>query len=126
METKSLLFGLIGFFLGGLVVSVAATTFDKPNTTSDTSMTMDQMVDSLKDKRGDEFDKAFIAGMIAHHQGAVEMAKIAENNARHDEIKKMSRAIISTQNDEIEQMMQWQNEWGYSSHNSMGTGHNGH
>jgi len=30
METKPLLYGLIGFFLGGLLVSIAATTFDKP------------------------------------------------------------------------------------------------
>ena len=30
MDTKALLYGLIGFFLGGLLVSVAATTFDKP------------------------------------------------------------------------------------------------
>lgn len=30
METKSLLYGLIGFFAGGLLVSIAATTFDKP------------------------------------------------------------------------------------------------
>lgn len=31
METKPLLYGLIGFFLGGLLVSVAAVTFDKPD-----------------------------------------------------------------------------------------------
>lgn len=31
METKPLLYGLIGFFLGGLLVSIAATTFDKPD-----------------------------------------------------------------------------------------------
>lgn len=30
METKPLLYGIIGFILGGLLVSVAATTFDKP------------------------------------------------------------------------------------------------
>lgn len=30
METKPLLYGLIGFFMGGLLVSIAATTFDKP------------------------------------------------------------------------------------------------
>lgn len=29
METKPLLYGLIGFFIGGLLVSVAATTFEK-------------------------------------------------------------------------------------------------
>lgn len=31
MDTKPLLYGLIGFFLGGLLVSIAATTFDKPD-----------------------------------------------------------------------------------------------
>lgn len=30
METKTLLAGLIGFFIGGALVSIAATTFDKP------------------------------------------------------------------------------------------------
>ena len=30
METKPLLYGLIGFFIGGLLVSIAATTLDKP------------------------------------------------------------------------------------------------
>lgn len=40
METKPLLYGLIGFFLGGLLVSIAATTFDKPtDNTSDMSIT---------------------------------------------------------------------------------------
>ncbi len=28
METKELLYGLIGFFIGGLLVSIAATTFN--------------------------------------------------------------------------------------------------
>lgn len=30
MDTKALLYGIIGFILGGLVVSIAATTFNKP------------------------------------------------------------------------------------------------
>lgn len=29
-DSKPLLFGIIGFILGGLLVSIAATTFDKP------------------------------------------------------------------------------------------------
>lgn len=29
METKSLLYGLIGFFIGGLLVAIAANTFNK-------------------------------------------------------------------------------------------------
>ncbi|HET8884065.1 MAG TPA: hypothetical protein VFM68_01185 [Candidatus Saccharimonadales bacterium] len=35
MDTKVLLAGLIGFFMGGLLVSVAATTFDKPRTNAE-------------------------------------------------------------------------------------------
>ncbi len=29
MDTKALLYGLIGFFIGGLLVSIAANTFEK-------------------------------------------------------------------------------------------------
>lgn len=123
METKSLLFGLIGFFLGGLIVSVAATSFDKSSTNTAPDMSMGQMTDSLKAKQGDEFDKAFIAGMIEHHEGAVEMAKLAGVNAKHDEVKKLSLGIISAQEKEIDEMKQWQIDWGYSSmtdHSLMG------
>ena len=126
METKPLLFGLIGFFVGGLIVSVAATTFDKPNTTTGEHMNKNQMTESLKDKQGDEFDKAFIAEMIVHHQGAVDMAQLAESNAKHEEIKKMSREIISAQEAEIEVMKRWQSEWGYSADDVMQSGHMGH
>lgn len=113
METKSLLFGLVGFFLGGLLVSIAATTFDAP-THNTPGMTMTQMSDDLKNKQGDEYDKAFIAMMIDHHEGAIEMAKLSAAHARHDEIKKLSVDIISAQEDEIHQMKQWQADWGYT------------
>lgn len=128
MQTKPLLYGLIGFFIGGLVVSVAATTFDKSNhgtmdNPSMSSMSMDDMTKELKDKTGDEYDKAFIASMIAHHEGAVEMAKLSAQNAKHTEIKQLSSDIISAQEKEISQMKQWQMDWGYPSetmdHSSM-------
>lgn len=122
MQTKPLLYGLIGFFLGGLLVAIAATTFNKPNqddtnnaNTSMSSMSMDDMTADLKDKTSDDFDKAFIASMIAHHEGAVEMAKLSAKNAKHDEIKTLSTNIISAQEKEISEMKQWQMDWGYSS-----------
>lgn len=113
METKPLLYGLIGFFLGGLIVSVAATTFDKP-ASEDSDMSMSQMTDSLKDKQGDEFDQAFVASMIEHHEGAVEMAKLSAQNAKHDEVKQLSSDIIVAQEKEINVMKQWLQDWGYS------------
>lgn len=122
METKSLLYGLIGFFLGGLLVAVAATTFDK-NTQTDTtnssmnSMSMTDMTATLKGKTGDEYDKAFITAMIAHHEGALEMAKLSASSAKHTEVKTLSAAIIAAQEKEISQMKQWQMDWGYTATN---------
>lgn len=112
METKALLYGIIGFILGGLLVAVAATTFDKPATD------MSQMTASLKDKTGDAYDAAFLTDMIEHHQAAVEMAQLSAKNAKHDEIKQLSRDIVSAQQKEINQMKQWQKDWGYSMNSS--------
>lgn len=116
MDTKPLLYGLIGFFIGGFLVAVAATTFDKPETenSAHNEMTMTQMVNSLKDKSGDEYDKAFIDEMIMHHQSAVDMANLSADRAKHDEIKQLSNDIINAQEKEINQMEQWQMDWGYS------------
>lgn len=119
MDTKPLLYGLIGFFIGGFVVSVAATTFDKPeeksNSTTSMSTSMQASANILRDKTGDEYDAAFISEMIVHHEGAVEMAKLSATNAKHDELKVLSTEIIKAQDKEIKQMKQWQKDWGYSS-----------
>jgi len=74
---------------------------------------MEDMMDSLQGKSGDDFDRAFIEGMIVHHEGAVQMAEQAKLNAKHQEIKDMSDAIIDAQTTEINQMRMWQKDWGY-------------
>ena len=79
----------------------------------DESMTMDGMVDSLKGKTGDDFDKVFISEMIDHHQGAIDMAELAEKNSKHDEVKNLADDIISAQTKEIDMMRAWQESWGY-------------
>ncbi|HET6747353.1 MAG TPA: DUF305 domain-containing protein [Candidatus Saccharimonadales bacterium] len=117
METKALVCGIVGFILGGLLVSVAATTFNKPQPQD---MTMEAMVSSLKNKTGDEYDAAFINEMINHHQGAIDMAKMSVDRASHKEIKDLSNTIITAQEKEIAEMKQWQDMWGFkTTHNSM-------
>lgn len=49
-------------------------------------------------------DGAFIVEMIPHHESAVQMAEIAEQQAEHPEIKELSQEIISTQAAEIEDL----------------------
>lgn len=46
-------------------------------------------------------DKAFIDAMVPHHEGAVEMAKVASKHAEHPEIKKLAKDIVSAQEKEI-------------------------
>jgi uncharacterized protein (DUF305 family) len=69
------------------------------------------MCNGLNNKTGDVFDKAFLSEMIAHHQGAIDMANAALKNAKHQEIKDLANAIISAQTKEINQMKEWQVTW---------------
>lgn len=63
---------------------------------------------------GENYDKAFIANMIVHHQGAVDMAKLALKYASHNQIKALSLAILATQSTEISEMTAWGTKWGYN------------
>ena len=57
------------------------------------------------------FDAQFIDGMIEHHQGAIEMAQQALDQAEHEELRTLAEAIIAAQNTEIEQMQEWRTAW---------------
>jgi len=74
-------------------------------------MEMDGMMKNLEGKTGDAFDKAFLADMIMHHQGAVDMAEAALKDANHQGIKDLSQRIITAQQEEIQQMQAWEKEW---------------
>jgi hypothetical protein len=76
-------------------------------------MTMDEMTKGLDGLSGDAFDKAFVEMMIVHHQGAVDMAKLIPENAKHAELKKLGTDIIQAQTKEIEMMKGWLKSWGY-------------
>ena len=58
-----------------------------------------------------EFDRQFIDMMVPHHEGAIEMARIAEQRAEKAEIKQMAASVISAQQAEIQQMKAWRREW---------------
>ena len=66
---------------------------------SESQMGMDHDADALMSS-GD-VDTDFAQMMITHHQGAIEMAKLARERAEHDELKSLAEDIISAQEREI-------------------------
>jgi len=52
-------------------------------------------------------DVDFVKGMIPHHQGAVDMARIVLEHGKDPELRKLAEAIIKAQNDEIAFMTRW-------------------
>lgn len=57
------------------------------------------------------YDLQFIDTMIAHHQGAVDMAKPCGARAEQAEIKKLCAEITASQQKEIDEMRSWRDKW---------------
>ncbi len=70
------------------------------------SMDSDEMARQMVMPNGEYSDAAFVDAMVPHHEGAVEMAQVALENAEHEEIRTLAQDIISGQQAEIEQFGQ--------------------
>jgi len=78
-------------------------------TTEGMEMGMGEMM--MSEDESTPFDQRFIEAMVSHHQGAIDMAEMALEQAEHEEIRTLAEAIISAQEAEIEQMQAWFAEW---------------
>ena len=52
-------------------------------------------------------DIDFVRGMIAHHQGAIDMAKVELEHGKDSEIRKLAEDVITAQQGEIKMMEEW-------------------
>jgi len=52
-------------------------------------------------------DVDFVRGMIPHHQGAIDMAKVVIANGKDPEIRKLAEGVVTAQEAEIKEMQDW-------------------
>jgi len=60
---------------------------------------------------GKEFDMEFVTQMIPHHEGAIEMARDLPNRTQRTELKELAGSIVTEQQEDIEDMKEWSDEW---------------
>ena len=66
----------------------------------DGMLTTDEMSE-LSTSTGTDFDQAWISGMIAHHEGAIDMADEVLSQGKNTATSALAQAIISAQQQEI-------------------------
>ncbi|MBZ9673296.1 DUF305 domain-containing protein [Mesorhizobium sp. ES1-3] len=69
---------------------------------------MDKMhTDMMASQYTGNADVDFVRGMIPHHQGAIDMAKVELANGKDPEIRKLAEGVIAAQEAEVKQMQDW-------------------
>lgn len=69
------------------------------------------MVEKLRPLIGQEFEKQFLKEMIQHHKDGVQMASMAVQKAKNNEVKALAQKNIDKQTKESDQMRQWLQSW---------------
>ena len=64
------------------------------------------MHDIMKPMSGDP-DKDFVMMMLAHHQGAIDMAKVELKYGKDPTLRVLAEEIIEAQGKEIKEMKEW-------------------
>lgn len=78
-------------------------------------MSMEEMMIAMNSdlaiKTGEDFEVAFLEGMIQHHVGAVDMAELVLEKTDREELISLANEIIEAQTTEIEMMNEWLKTW---------------
>ena len=86
---------------------------DREKVVSDMNQMMGMDMPNLESLSGDAFERAFLEGMIVHHQMAIQMVDslLSQKLAEHDEVRALAHEICSAQKAEIAEMQGYLEAW---------------
>jgi uncharacterized protein (DUF305 family) len=95
--------------------SIKEEQFGDPEISAEMSLEEMQMMGAMEDpgelEKEEPLDRAFIDAMIPHHESAIEMAEIENEETSNPRIKDLTRRVTEAQEAEIKQMTTWREEW---------------
>lgn len=77
---------------------------DEPDMASMPGMMSDEDIADLGDLSGPEFDQRWLNMMVAHHQGAIDMATQVTRDGVSVEVRGLASQIVNTQEAEVREM----------------------
>ena len=78
--------------------------FDETSFLSENDSAMNKMMADMTIKPSGDVDRDFVAMMVPHHQGAIDMARAVLRYGRNEQLRRLAQEIVVTQQQEIAAM----------------------
>jgi hypothetical protein len=107
-EVRRVKIATLGWLLGVLFASPAVTLATAPSSDAKfiarINVAMMKMMTAMNVKPSGDVDQDFVATMVPHHQGAIDMAQAELRYGRNQQLQRLAQEIIVTQQEEIAAM----------------------